>query len=376
MKITEVKTLTVDRFVFVKINTDEGFSGLGEITLDGRLTTVVKAMDHLAPLLIGRSPLDTEHIWQDIYRGTFWRGGPVLLTALSGVDIALWDIKGKAFNVPVYDLIGGKARKKILVYGHAGGKTKEELAENSLKRIEQGYRVIRICPSDVDVIDGIFEPGPAIRRSVKFFSHLRKVVGEDIGIIYEVHTRLSPANAIELCNAIAEFRPMFVEDPIRSESPEAFALLRAHTDVHLATGEQLGAKWDFRTLIEKDLIDYIRADVCHCGGITETLKIAAMAETHYQEMALHHAMSPVCGFASLHVDYAIPNFLVQEFNVPDKRDKRFSYLDYDLTLKDGYLTIPDRPGLGIDIDETAGNKSLRIAELPHWRREDGSVQEW
>jgi galactonate dehydratase len=277
------------RFVFVKIITDEGFYGLGEITLDGRLTTVIKAIDHLKPLLIGRSPLDTEHIWQDIYRGTFWRGGPVLLTALSGVDIALWDIKGKAFNVPVYDLIGGKARKKILVYGHAGGKTKEELAENSLKRIEQGYRVIRICPSDVDVINGVFELGPAIRRSVKFFSHLRKVVGEDIDIIYEVHTRLSPANAIELCNAIAEFRPMFVEDPIRTESPEAFELLRAHTNVHLATGEQLGAKWDFRTLIEKDLIDYIRADVCHCGGITETLKIAAMAETHYQEIALHHA---------------------------------------------------------------------------------------
>ena len=377
MKITDVTTLTFGHAAFVQVHTDEGITGLGEITLDGRELTAVRAIEHFRAQLVDRDPFDIERIWQTLYRGTFWRGGPALLTALSGLDIALWDLKGKALHTPVFNLLGGRARDRILVYCHIGGQDEDELCRHGLQKVEAGYRVLRIAPDPRGGWDAPFEPGPAIRRHVKMFRALRAAVGDEIEICTDVHTRLSPARAIEYCNALAEYRPYFVEDPIRSESPEAFALLRAHTSVPLATGEQLGAKWDFRNLIENDWIDYVRADLIHCGGLTEGRKIAAMAETHYQEMTLHNAASPVCGMASLHLDHALPNFLVQEFGLDRNNRQRWDQiLDFDFEFKDGYVTIPPRPGLGIELRQPLRPDEFRMWELPHLHREDGSFQDW
>ncbi|MBR5868930.1 MAG: galactonate dehydratase [Clostridia bacterium] len=370
MKITDIKNYRSARNHYVIVETDEGIYGLGEGTLHTREAAVEGCIANMRDYLIGHDPMRIEHLWQDVFRGTFWRGGPVLQSALSAIDMALWDIKGKALNTPVYNLLGGKCRDRLQAYIAVGGDTPEEMAENGLKAVEKGYKVLRICPHHTDK-DGYYEPGVQVRRSEKFMKALREAVGEEVEIIFECHTRLSPPRAIEMCNRIADYHPFFVEDPIRSDSPEMFRVLRQHTDVSLGTGEKFGAKWDYKCLIEEDLIDYLRTDICNCGGITEMRKIAAYGETHYMEMVPHGV--PHVGFlAAMHVDFAVPNFMCQEDwlsgNHPD-------WLDYDVTFKDGFLTMGDRPGLGIDIDLTALEPTSTY-EHPHWRRADGTVQDW
>ena len=374
MKITEVRVFAVHQFVYVKILTDEGIYGLGEASLSGRSLAVVEALGHLEPLLVGQDATRIEHIWQDIFRGTFWRGGPVMQSALAGVDIALWDLAGKALGVPTFRLLGGAARDKVLVYRHVGGRTPEELGENSRKLLEEGWKVLRISPYDYTV-DDTYNPRRAIDGSVAHFAGLREAVGYQVPVIFEAHTRPTPAYAVELCNAIAEFKPFFVEDPIRSENPASFAHLRAHTNVPLGTGEQLTTKWAMRELIEGELVDYIRVDICHSGGITEGRKIAAMAEVHYQELACHYTASPVSTAAMLHLNMAIPNCAVQEFGPATGWIN--DVIRHDWRTEAGYLLKPDTPGLGVDIDEEAARAHPHVpAEPPHWRREDGSVQDW
>ena len=373
MKISNIKVFSVGSFVFVKIETDEGVHGLGEASLSGRSAAVVAAFEHLEPLLIGQDPTRIEHIWQDIYRGTFWRGGPVLQSALAGIDIALWDLNGKRLGVPCYQLLGGHARDRVLIYRHVYAATATELTERSLALTQEGCRVVRVSPTDVDG-DG-FNPRRAIMQSIEFMGALREGVGPEVEIIFEAHTRFTVARAIELCNSLAEFKPWFVEDPIRSENPGSFATLRAHTDVALGTGEQLHDKWAFRELIEGELIDYIRVDICHSGGITEGRKVATMAEVHYQELATHYTGSPVSSAAMLHLNLAIPNCAVQEHN-PFGSDIN-QVIRHELEVVDGHLPRPATPGLGIDIDEKAAAVTpMQDHEPPHWRREDGSVNDW
>ena len=373
MKITAVKVFAVRDFVYVKIITDQGLHGLGEASLSGRSLAVVQAFEHLRPLLIGQDATRIEHLWQDIFRGTFWRGGPVLQSALAGIDIALWDLAGKALGVPTYRLLGGASRDRVLVYRHVGGATPEALVENAQRLLAEGWKVLRICPGD-NVGDG-FNISRAIRCGVEHFSALRQAVGEEVEMIFEVHTRLTPIRAIELCNAIAPLRPYFVEDPIRSENTGSFATLRAHTDVALGTGEQLHTKWAFRELIEQELIDYLRVDLCHTGGITEAKKIAAMGEVHYQEMACHYTSSPVSTAAMLHLNLAVPNCAVQEY-APSGGFLN-EVIQHGMKTEAGYLLCPEALGLGIEIDEEAATAyPHQPGEPPHWRREDGSVQDW
>lgn len=373
MKISAVKVFPVNGFVYVKIITDEGLHGLGEASLSGRSLAVVEALEHLKPLLLGQDPTRIEHLWQDIFRGTFWRGGPVLQSALAGIDIALWDLAGKALGVPTYRLLGGAARDRVLVYRHVGGATPEALVDNAQRLLAEGWKVLRICPGD-NIGDG-FNLSRAIRCGVEHFTALRESIGEEVEVIFEVHTRLTPIRAIELCNAIAPLRPFFVEDPIRSENPGSFATLRAHTDVPLGTGEQLHTKWEFRQLIEQELVDYLRVDLCHTGGITEGKKIAAMGEVHYQELACHYTSSPVSTAAMLHLNLAIPNCAVQEYAPPGGFMNEV--IQHGLKTEAGYLLCPEAPGLGIEIDEEAAAAHPYMpSEPPHWRREDGSVQDW
>jgi len=371
MKIKAVRRIFSGAHVYAKSETDEGIYGLGEGTLKSRAMAVAAVLETIEPLLVGEDPFDIEHIWQDIFRGTFWRGGPVLMSALSAVDAALWDIKGKALDTPVYNLLGGRCRDKIRMYHHVRGMSEDEICRDAEKVVSKGYTVIRTCPHDI-LTSGYYEPGRQVRMSVKIMKELRKTVGDDVEIIFECHTRLSPARAVELINAIAEFRPVFVEDPIRSDSPESFRMLRAHTDVPLGTGEKYGGVWDYKTVIEEDLIDYLRTDICNCGGITSMRKIAVFGEAHYMEMVPHGLPSRVGMMAAFHTDMATPNFYVQETGLFSDDG---AYITTDAEFKDGFYTLGSSPGLGVDIDES---KCLpfRSDEFPHWRREDGAVQDW
>ena len=373
MKIVDVKVFPVRQFVYVKIITDDGLYGIGEASLSGRSLAVVEALGHIKPLLVGEDATRIEHIWQDIFRGTFWRGGPVLQSALAGIDIALWDLQGKALGVPVYRLLGGATRDKVLVYRHVGGQTPEQLVENSQALLEEGWKVLRISPANG--VEGGFNPTHAVLRCIEHFKALRNAIGMETEIILEVHTRLNPIRAIELCNAIEEYRPFFVEDPIRSENPDSFATLRTHTNVAIGTGEQLTTKWAFRELIERELIDYLRVDICHSGGITEGKKIAVMGEVHYQELALHYTASPVSTAAMLHLNMSVPNCAVQEYALTG--GWLSEVIPNTLETQDGYLLRCDEPGLGIDLnEEAAAAHPCTPHEPPHLRRPDGSVQDW
>ena len=372
LKITGLKRIFSGRNIFAKIETDKGIYGVGDGTLNSRTTAVAAVLEAIEPVIVNQDPFRIEHIWQDIFRGTFWRGGPVLLSALSAVDMALWDLKGKALKTPVYNLLGGKSREKIRMYRGCSGKTPDELCRNAEKLIADGCTVVRVCPHD-NLVNGRYEPGFQVRQGVKFMRELRKAIGEDIEILFECHTRFSPVRAVELCNAIAEYRPVFVEDPLRADSTESYRMLRSHTNVPLGTGEKLGAPWDYKTLIEEDLVDYLRADVCNCGGITAMRKIAVYGETHYMEMAPHGLPSPIGMMAAFHVDMAIPNLYVQENGL---YNNNFGpHLKIDAEIKDGFVTIGDSPGLGVTLDESKC-PPFSTYEHPHWRREDGTVQDW
>ncbi len=377
MKISDIKIFAVAQFVYVKIVTDEGLYGLGEASLSGRSLAVVAALEqHIKPLLIGRDATRIEFIWQDIYRGTFWRGGPVLQSALAGVDIALWDLAGKALGVPTFRLLGGAARDKVLVYRHVRCNDIESMVESGQSLLTEGYKVLRISPLDAFAQADVFDTVRGLRGSVDFMAALREAVGDDVQIIFEAHTRLNPPQAVELCNALEPYRPFYIEDPIRSENPASFAHLRAHTHVALGTGEQLHDKWTYRELIERELVDYLRVDICHTGGITEGKKIAAMGEVHYQELACHYTASPVSTAAMLHLNMSIPNCAVQEF--APTGGWMDDVIQCDWVLEDGYLLKPETPGLGVDINEeaAAAHPPNLPDEPPHWRRPDGSVNDW
>jgi len=237
--------------------------------------------------------------------------------------------------------------------------------------LADGYTIIRICPHD-SLTDGHYEPGRQVRGSITAMKQLRKAVGEDVEIIFECHTRLSPARAVELCNGIAEYRPVFVEDPIRADSPESFRMLRVHTNVPFGTGEKFGGPWDYKALIEEDLIDYIRTDEIICGGITSMRKTAAYGETHYMEMVPHGLPSAVGMMAAFHADLAIPNLYAQENGLFGKTGP---HLTIDAEYRDGFVTVGDSPGLGVTLDE-GKCEPYSAFEHPHWRREDGTVQDW
>jgi L-alanine-DL-glutamate epimerase-like enolase superfamily enzyme len=367
--------LTLSGFAYVLIETEEGITGLGEASLHSRNSAVVAAInDGIGPYLIGRDATRIEDLWQDIFRGTFWRGGPVLQSALAGIDVALWDLNGKALGVPVYRLLGGRTRDKVMIYHHVGGRTPEEVRDRSIEQVERdGLKCLRYCPDSPATEP--YEPTAFIRRGVELMKTAREAVGPEGELIFEAHTRLTPIRAVELCRALEEYRPYFVEDPIRSENPESFRMLRTHTHVPLGTGEQLCHKWQFRPLLEEELIDFVRLDLTHAGGITEGKKIAALAETHYQEMALHYTSSPVATAAMLHLNLSIPNCGVQEHN--EHAAWMFDVFPGALRSVDGYLWPPDQPGLGVDIDlQAAAQIPAADGENPRLHRADGSVWDW
>lgn len=377
MKITNVECFPVwgggRNYLFVVVDTDEGISGVGEAGLTGRELAVCSTIEHFTPHLIGQDPNRIEHLWQTLFRGGFFPAGKIGASALSAVDIALWDIQGKARGVPVYQLLGGLVRDRVVCYPHNGGATPEALAESCLKSKEEGWKFVRWGLSDGS---DIFEPSRAIRLAMKQFEAVRKAVGDEIEICFDIHTRLDPAAAVQLCRAAEEYHPFFMEDPIRSESMQSLRHVRQHVSTPIAVGEHFVGKWEFRQVIEEELTDYARTDLCIVGGITEGKKIAGWCETHYIAMALHNPLGPVCCAASLHLDLACMNFGVQE--QPRRPGTALTdVVPVQMSWADGYLLPPTATGLGVQFDRDAARKHpFQMRELPHLRREDGSFTNW
>jgi galactonate dehydratase len=379
MKITNIETYPVwggfRNFLFVVVDTDEGIYGVGEAGITGRELAIAGAIEHFKPLLIGQDAGRIEHIWQMLFRGGFFPAQRILTAAIGAIDIALWDIKGKALGVPIYDLLGGLVRDKVVCYPHNVGHALEiqPLVDSCLHTKEEGWKFVRWgLPQD----GSILEPRQAVQTAIKQFYAVREAVGEDIEITFDVHTRLDLPDVVWLCREIEATRPFFIEDPLRSENPDSFKTLRPRTHVPLAAGEQFSSKWEFRQLVEEEWIDYARIDLCIAGGITEARKIAGWCETHYIKLAVHNPLGPVSSAACLQLNLATSNFGVQE--QPRKPGTTLTdVVPVQPEWQDGYLLPTVRPGLGIEFDREAAKKSpFRMTELPHLRRLDGSVTNW
>ena len=379
MKITDIQAWPVwggeRNFLFVTVDTDEGIYGVGEAGITGREKAVVGAVENFRDILLGEDPFRTEHIWQVLFRGGFFPAQRILASAISAIDIALWDIKGKALGVPVYELLGGRVRNKVVCYPHNIGHDLEiaPLVESCLRTKEEGWKFVRWgLPQQGNIL----EPRQSVLASIKQFQAVREAVGDEIELTFDVHTRLDLPDVLWLCHAVEQFRPYFIEDPLRSENPDSFKTLRPRTNVPLAAGEQFSSKWEFRQLIEEEWIDYARIDLCIVGGFTEARKIAGWCETHYIKLALHNPLGPVSSAACLQLNLATSNFGVQE--QPCKTGTVLTdVVPVQPVWEDGYLLAPTIPGIGVEFNREAAKKyPFQQAELPHLRRLDGSFTNW
>ncbi len=371
MKITRLETLLVHpRWLFLKMHTDVGIIGYGEPVVEGRALTVQQAVAELEEYLIGQDPRRIEHHWQAIYRHAFYRGGPVLTSALSGIEQAMWDILGKSLGVPVYQLLGGACRDRIRMYAHVRGVSPEEAATHARECVAAGYTALKtgVGPMPARMIES-----PAFVEFVaERFAAIRAAVGNQVDVAIDFHGQISPALAIRLARALEPYHPMFIEEPCLPENVDAMVTVARSTSIPIATGERLFTKWGFREVLEKQAAVVVQPDLCHAGGILETKKIAAMAEVYYAGVAPHNPLGPISLAACLQVDACIPNFLVQE-----QVSLGEGYLKQPFQLVDGYIPLPTAPGLGIELDDDV------IAGLqghdwhsPHLFHEDGSVADW
>jgi galactonate dehydratase len=384
MKITGLKTFLVDstsgrpepgpQWVFVKLFTDEpGLYGVGEGSVTSKAATVAAAIEELERFLAGRDPLNIEGLWQQLYRVPRWRGGPVLCSAISALDIALWDIKGKAYGQPIWQLLGGACRDRIRMYAHCGGTTPEQAAANARKVKEQGFTALKTGALHVE--DEVVRPARGLRMSLEKIAAMREAVGEEFEIGIDAHGQLTPPMALEFCRRVEPYRPMFVEEPVQPEDLDALAWLSQKSPVPLATGERLFTKWGFAELCARHLVSYVQPDVVHCGGITELRKIAAIAEAHFIDVAPHNPQSRVSTMASLHVDACTPNCIIQEqITGPPWQADLFHA---ELPIVEGYCSLPKGPGLGLDFNEAeAAKHPYRPDFRPEWKWPDGSVADW
>ncbi|MCH7507642.1 MAG: D-galactonate dehydratase family protein [Proteobacteria bacterium] len=402
MKIVNAKVIVTspDRnFVTLKIFTDEGVYGIGDATLNGReLAVAAYLQEHVIPCLTGKDPLQSEDIWQFLYRGAYWRRGPVTMSAIAAVDTALWDIKAKAAGMPLYQLLGGKSRDSVMVYGHANGRDIEETADEVAKYIELGYRAIRAQTGipglgstyGVSTDKMFYEPADAELPSENswsseryldhvpvLFDRLRDRFGFEPHLLHDVHHRLTPIEAARLGKSLEDYRLYWLEDAVTAENQEGFRLIRQHTVTPLAVGEVFNTIWDCKQLIEEQLIDYIRTTVAHAGGITHLRRIADLAALYHVRTGCHGAtdLSPVCMGAALHFDLWVPNFGVQEYMLHgEKTDEVFPHA---YSFDRGSMHPGDTAGHGVDIDEELAAKyPYQRAYLPINRLQDGTMWNW
>lgn len=382
MKITSLEMFKVaPRWLFLKVSTDEGLAGWGEPVVEGRADTVRAAVEEMAEYLIGRDPGQIEDIWQTLYRGGFYRGGPILSSAISGIDQALWDIAGKRFGVPVYQLLGGAVRDRMRVYAWIGGDRPSDVAASALQQVAAGYTAIKMnATADMEWIDTpqkVVEAGERLAAA-------REAVGTSIGIGIDFHGRVHKGMAKMLARELEPYKPMFLEEPVLAENVEAFAEIARHTSIPIATGERMFTRWGFKALLASGGADIVQPDISHAGGITEVRKIAAMAEAYDVALAPHCPLGPITLAASLQVDFCTPNAFIQEQSLGIHYNQGSDVLDYlaDPTVfhyKDGYVPLMKGPGLGIQIDEDKVREAAAKGHnwhSPVWRNTDGSVTEW
>ena len=366
MKITDVKVLPIDRYLFVEVHTDEGIVGLGESGAWGYLEASGEVVKSFREYLIGKDPLRIEHHWQVLYRCTHFRGAAIM-GALSAVDIALWDIAGKFFGVPVYQLLGGKCRDKARVYGHVIGSTKEELLKGCVQAKAEGFTAVGHLTPFLDESRNIpyyKTHTDRIQDAVQTVAAYREAVGDEVDLCIEIHRRLDPAEAIVLGRAIEPYRPFFYEDPIRPDNLDAMAEVARKIAVPIATGERIHTIYEFEMLLTRNAVQYVRPDVCMAGGITHCKKIAALAEAHYVDVVPHNPLSPVSTAACVQLAACIPNFALQEYPRGEGKPPKSEIVSGVLTLEDGFLIIPDTPGIGVELAEGAAEKYPFLSHRP------------
>jgi mannonate dehydratase len=402
MKIVDARVIVCcpgRNFVTLKLTTDDGFSGVGDATLNGRELAVASYLqDHVIPLLLGRDARRIEDTWHYLYKGAYWRRGPVTMTAIAAVDTALWDIQGKALGVPVYQLLGGRARDRVLVYGHASGADIDETVRAAAHYAELGYQAIRAqagvpglaATYGVGRGDLYYEPAERglppeqlwstekyLLSVPRLFERLRKELGPDVHLLHDAHHRLTPIEAARLGKSLEPYHLFWLEDPVPAELQDGFRLIRQHTTTPLAVGEVFSSIHDCQALITEQLIDYVRTTVVHTGGITHLRRIAHLAELYHVRTGSHGAtdLSPVCMAAALHFDISVHNFGIQEYmRHSDDTDRVFPHC---YRFSDGALEPGEAPGLGVEIDEAlAARFPYQRAYLPINRKLDGTIHSW
>jgi mannonate dehydratase len=402
MKIVDARVIVTcpgRNFVTLKIVTDDGLDGIGDATLNGRELAVVSYLqDHIIPCLIGRDASRIEDIWQFLYRGAYWRGGPVTMSAISAVDTALWDIKGKAAGMPLYQLLGGRSRDGVMVYGHANGRDIEETVDAVARYIDLGYKAIRAqCgvpgldstygvsgdkmfyePADADLpSENVWSTEKYLLHAPELFQTLRDKFGFEHHLLHDVHHRLTPIEAARLGKDLEPYRLFWLEDAVAADNQEGFRLIREHTTTPLAVGEIFNTIWQCKNLIEEQLIDYIRTTVVHAGGITHLRRVADLASLYHVRTGCHGAtdLSPVCMGAALHFDTWVPNFGIQEYMRHSEETN--DVFPHDYRFVDGYLHAGESPGHGVTMNEDLAVKfPYKRAYLPVNRLQDGTLWNW
>jgi galactonate dehydratase len=391
MKITKLKTVVVNaemrNWVFVKVETDAGLYGWGEASLEWKTRSVVGAVEDFEPMVVGEDPTRIEHLYQKLYRQSFWRVGVIGLSAISAIEQACWDILGKSLNLPVYRLLGGAVRDRVRMYTHLGGgdmravyesqfsADPQVIVDRALEVVEKGYTAVKVLITPpTEALNSI----AAYRYAEKMMETLREAVGDQVDILIDCHGRHSLGNAVEFCRVLAPYRPYFIEEPVSPDNVEVLLEVRKASPVPIATGERLVTRYQFREVIEKQACHVIQPDLCHCGGLWEAKKIAAMAEIYSIGVAPHNPLGPVANAAALHFDLSTPNFLIQEDMLADV-PWRWEVVQHSLKTKNGYWLPTEAPGLGIEVDEAAAARHPFKQEIIHSttiRAQDNAILDW
>ena len=369
------------RWLFLKITTKEGIIGWGEPVVEGRADTVAACVNELAPYVIGQSAHRIQDLWQVLYRGGFYRGGPVLMSAIAGIDQALWDIKGKSVGLPVYQLLGGAVRTKMKMYCWIGGDNPSVVIEQARSRVDAGYSAVKMnATGPMEWIASQKDIGNVVDN----IRLLREEFGDDLDVGLDFHGRVHKGMVRRLIDELAPYHPMFIEEPVLSEHAEALQHIAAYSSIPIATGERMFSRWDFKQLLHDGHVDIIQPDLSHAGGLSEVFRIAAMAEAYDVAVAPHCPLGPISLAAALQIDFACINATIQESSIGIHYNQGFDLLDYVrnpeiFTVTDGYLSLFEKPGLGVEVDEEAVKRAQQIGHdwtNPIWRLPDGSVAEW
>lgn len=382
MKITNITAWLVrPRWCFVEVETDQGLTGWGEAVIEGKASTVKACVEEMTEYLIGQDPQNIEDIWTLLYRAGFYRGGPILMSAISGIDQALWDIKGKYFQAPVYQLMGGKCRDRMKVYSWIGGDRPSDVARAAKEKQEAGFTAIKMnATEELQIVDSYDKIDAVLER----VASIRESTGKNFGIAIDFHGRVHKPMAKILAKKLEEFDPMFIEEPVLCENMEDFKEIAACCNIPIATGERLFSRWDFKRLLTAGGVDIIQPDLSHAGGITEVKKIAAMAEAYDVALAPHCPLGPIALAACLQVDATSYNAFIQEQSIGIHYNVGKSVLDYihnpeDFVFTDGFVALPRKPGLGVEINKELvmeENRTPHHWKNPVWRHADGSIAEW